>query len=115
MALESAIFSQKSPHIFPDTPSNLIICKFEHLKQLFSLQNLKTTYYEAFQPISTVFNFLIKLVSIGLKIPFYNKVSTVKRYIIVDGSYFVWLFIRKRTRFSSRLSHFMILGYKETL
>ena len=39
--------------------------------KLFSLQNSKTTYYEPFQPISTVpfnqFHFLIKLVSIGLK------------------------------------------------
>ena len=56
MALESAIFRQKSPHIFSDTnPSNFIICKFIHFKQLFSLQNLKTTYYEPFKAISTMY------------------------------------------------------------
>ena len=44
MALESAIFKQK----------------------VFSLQNLNTTYYEPFQSISTIFHWLIKLVSFGL-------------------------------------------------
>ena len=70
MALESAISGKKSPHIFSDTnPSNFTICKFEHFKQLFSLQNSKTTYYvyEPFLPISTIFHFLIKFVTIGLK------------------------------------------------
>ena len=55
------------PHIFSDTnPSNFIICKFTHFKQHFSLQNSKTTYYEPFLPISTEFQFLIKLFPIGL-------------------------------------------------
>ena len=69
MALKSVIFRKKIPHIFSDiNPSNFLICKFEYFKQLFSLQNLETTYYEPFLPISTVFQFLIKLFSIGLKV-----------------------------------------------
>ena len=72
MALESAIFRQKFPCIFSDSnPSNFIICKFKHFKKPFSLQNSKTTYSVPFKPISTVFHFLIKLVSIGL-----NKIPT---------------------------------------
>ena len=68
MALESDIFKQKKfPHIFSDTnPSNFIIRELKHFQQLFPLQNSNTTYYEPFPPISTVFQFLINLVSIGL-------------------------------------------------
>ena len=45
MALESIIFKQKSPHKFSDTdPSTLIVSRFTHFEQPFSLQNQKTTY-----------------------------------------------------------------------
>ena len=47
-----------------------MICKFKHFKQLFSLQNSKTTYYEPFQLISTVFNFSVRLVYNDLNVIF---------------------------------------------
>ena len=62
MAVESAIFWQKSPHKFSDTdPSNLIISKFTHFEQLFSLRNSKTTYSVPFKPFSTIFHISSKL------------------------------------------------------
>ena len=61
MALWSAIFRQKSLPTFSDTdPSNLIICKFKHFRQLFSLQNSKTTCSEPFKSVSTVFHSFIE-------------------------------------------------------
>ena len=66
MELESVIVKQRVSLIFSDTnSSNFIICKFKNCKQLFSLQNSKTTYYQPFQPISTVFHLLIKLVRLA--------------------------------------------------
>ena len=56
MAVESAIFSQKSPHKFSDTdPSNHIISRFTHFKKPFSPQNQKSTYSTTLKALFTVF------------------------------------------------------------
>ena len=55
------------------------MAQINHFKLFFSLQNSKTTYYEPFQPTSTIFHLLIKLFSIGLKLygVVWSKVSFV--------------------------------------
>ena len=69
MALVSAIFRQKvSAHIFRHRPIKFHICKFRHFKQLSFSTQLKKTYSEAFQLISTIFHFLIKLAPLALLI-----------------------------------------------
>ena len=69
MALESAIFRKKVlSHIFRWVGTHQIsfFVSLNTLNNFFSKKKSKTTYYEPLQPISTVFHFLIKLVSIGL-------------------------------------------------
>ena len=83
---------RKSPHIFSDTIlSNFIICKFKNLKQLFSLQNSKTTYYKPFQPISTIFHFLFfPFLSTGLKCFHVYSTRQYTKSVFLDRSFLEW-------------------------
>ena len=53
MAMESAIFKQRSPHKFSDT-NQISLADFTHFEQPFSLQNSKTTYSATFKSFSYV-------------------------------------------------------------
>ena len=90
MAMESAIFRQKSPHKFSETdPSKFIISRFTHFKQPFSLKNQKTTYSTTVNTFFTVFEISPYLESTTLnvvllfntsKISLNNAVNNIQVY-----------------------------------
>ena len=58
MAVESAIFWEKSPHKFSETdPSNLIIADYAHFEQAFSLQNQNQPISPHYTPFVLYFKF----------------------------------------------------------